>query len=173
MLHHRKLSHFLALLHTVNTISVGRATASQVSVPAGGFQSQAGRRMTTMTSEAKNVLGGQLQPCGYDPMTGFYRDGFCHTGPQDFGAHVVCAIVTDEFLEDTKSRGNDLSSPKPQFGFPGLKDGDAWCLCASRWYETYMSGMAPPVVLESTHEKALETIPLEILEEHRYQEKNN
>jgi hypothetical protein len=113
----------------------------------------------------KNVLGEPLQVCGKDPMTGFTRTGTCETGPQDFGSHVVCAEVTAEFLEFTKSRGNNLGSPNPNFGFPGLKPGDRWCLCALRWKEAYDAGVAPPVFLECTHEKALEYVSLEMLRE--------
>lgn len=112
---------------------------------------------------ARNVLGTPLQICCIDPMTGFYRDGACRTGPHDHGVHVVCARVTAEFLEFSRARGNDLSSPAPQFGFRGLKPGDQWCLCAARWVEAEQAGMAPPVVLEATHEKALAFADLEVL----------
>ena len=101
-------------------------------------------------------------------MTGFYRDGKCRTGPGDTGSHVVCAIMTSDFLAYTRSRGNDLSSPMPYFNFPGLKPGDRWCLCASRWKEAYLEGLAPPVVLEATHEKVLDFLPFEALLEHKY-----
>ncbi len=114
-------------------------------------------------TEAKNVLGGELESCCTSPMTGFYRDGFCRTGGQDFGMHVVCAQVTAEFLEYTKSRGNDLSTPVPQFNFPGLKPGDRWCLCAARWQEAMNAGVAPPVVLSATHIRALEVVSLDDL----------
>ena len=116
-----------------------------------------------MSEQAKNVFGEDLQMCCNDPKTGFYRDGFCHTGPDDAGVHVVCAHMTDEFLEFTKSQGNDLSTPMPAFGFPGLKAGDRWCLCASRWKEALEAGVAPPVVLEATHEKALQIVSLDQL----------
>lgn len=116
-------------------------------------------------AQPRNVLGSALKSCCTNPMTGFYRDGFCKTGPNDYGVHVVCAQVTSEFLSYTKSRGNDLSSPVGTH-FPGLKPGDKWCLCASRWLEAYHAGKAPKVVLESTHEKALSIIPLEILKTH-------
>lgn len=101
-------------------------------------------------------------------MTGFYRDGKCRTGPGDTGSHVVCAIMTQEFLDFTRSRGNDLSTPMPYFNFPGLKAGDRWCLCASRWKEAYKAGMAPPVVLEATHEKVLEFVDFAALLEHKH-----
>lgn len=117
-------------------------------------------------SEARNVLGGPLELCCTSPMTGFYRDGKCNTGGGDFGAHVVCAQVTAEFLAFTKACGNDLSTPVPAFGFPGLKPGDRWCLCASRWKEAMDAGAAPPVVLESTHASALEYVSLDELKQY-------
>lgn len=111
-------------------------------------------------AEAKNVVGTDLQICCTSPMTGFYRDGFCSTGGQDFGMHVICAQVTAEFLEFTKSQGNDLSTPMPQYNFPGLRPGDRWCLCAARWQEALEAGVAPPVVLEATHARTLEVCSL-------------
>lgn len=117
-------------------------------------------------SNAKNVLGGPLQTCGTDPMTGFYRDGCCNTGGQDHGLHVICAIMTAEFLEFSREKGNDLITPNPLFAFPGLQPGDRWCLCASRWKEAYDAGMAPRVVLDATHVSALEYASLEELREH-------
>ncbi|MBD2771320.1 DUF2237 family protein [Iningainema tapete] len=117
-------------------------------------------------TEANNVLGGQLETCCTNPMTGYYRDGSCRTGGQDFGLHVVCAQVTAEFLEFTKSRGNDLSTPHPEYQFPGLKPGDRWCLCASRWKEALDAGVAPPVVLSATHPRALEVVSLDELKKH-------
>lgn len=117
-------------------------------------------------STAKNVLGEPLAACCTDPMTGFYRDGFCHTGGGDVGVHVVCAEMTAEFLAFSKSRGNDLSTPMPQYQFPGLIPGDRWCLCAARWKEAYDAGMAPPVVLDACHISALEFATLEELQEH-------
>ncbi len=105
---------------------------------------------------AKNVLGTELATCGTDPMTGFYRDGCCNTGADDMGVHTVCAIVTAEFLEFSKAQGNDLSTPMPVYGFAGLKPGDRWCLCASRWAEARDAGMAPAVDLEATHARSLE-----------------
>jgi uncharacterized protein (DUF2237 family) len=115
---------------------------------------------------AKNVLGSDLETCGTDPVTGFFRDGCCHTGPDDVGLHLVCAEVTGEFLEFSHRRGNDLVSPMPQFGFPGLKPGDRWCLCVERWKEALESGVAPPVVLEATHMSALEFVSIEELKAH-------
>lgn len=115
---------------------------------------------------ARNVLGGPLATCCTAPMTGFYRDGNCHTGPQDAGTHVVCARVTQAFLAFSVARGNDLVTPVPQFRFPGLKPGDKWCLCALRWKEAFAAGVAPPVVLAATHEKALDFVTLEDLKRH-------
>lgn len=112
---------------------------------------------------ARNVLGEKLQSCSEDPVTGFYRDGCCNVGPDDLGVHSVCVRVTAEFLEFSKARGNDLSTPMPQFGFEGLKPGDQWCLCAARWKEAFDAGMAPQVVLRATHEITLEIVPLEDL----------
>lgn len=116
--------------------------------------------------DAKNVLGGKLEICCTAPMTGFRRDGMCDTDGTDMGVHVVCARVTESFLSYTKSRGNDLTTPAPHYNFPGLKPGDCWCLCASRWKEALNAGMAPPVILASTHEKTLEYVPLEVLQEY-------
>lgn len=112
---------------------------------------------------ARNVLGGPLADCCNNPVTGFFRDGCCNTGPDDHGAHVVCVQVTKEFLEFSVARGNDLSTPMPDFGFPGLKPGDRWCLCAARWREALRAGMAPSVVLTGTHERALDYVTLEEL----------
>lgn len=114
----------------------------------------------------KNVLGGPLALCGQNPITGFYRTGCCETGPLDRGSHTVCAQVTAAFLEFTRSRGNDLSTPLPWADFPGLKPGDRWCLCASRWLEAVAAGAAPPVDLQATHEAALRIVPLEALKRH-------
>lgn len=113
-----------------------------------------------------NVLDGPLRPCGRDPMTGFYRDGCCETGPDDVGTHVVCAVMTEAFLDFTRSSGNDLSTPRPDYRFPGLKPGDRWCLCVSRWAEAHGAGVAPPVVLEATHAKALAVVSLDALRDH-------
>lgn len=115
---------------------------------------------------AKNVLGTELEVCGCEPMTGFTRTGFCETGPQDVGSHTVCALMTEEFLAFTKAQGNDLSSPRPQWGFPGLKPGDRWCVCAARWEEARQAGAAPPVLLAACHERALESVALDHLKAH-------
>src|ERR1035437_7532561 len=114
----------------------------------------------------RNVLGGELQSCCTDPMTGFFRDGSCNTGPDDVGRHTVCIVATDKFLEYSKSAGNDLSTPMPQYAFPGVKDGDRWCLCVTRWRQALEDGMPPQVVLESTHESALQVVKLEDLREY-------
>ena len=119
-----------------------------------------------MKKNQKNVLGENLEECSNNPLTGWYRDGCCNTGPMDRGKHTVCCLLTDAFLEFSKSVGNDLSTPRPEFGFDGLKAGDRWCLCANRWLEAAEAGCAPPVILESTHEKALEIITLSDLKYH-------
>ncbi|MDH3579526.1 MAG: DUF2237 domain-containing protein [Hyphomicrobiales bacterium] len=110
-----------------------------------------------------NVFGEPLEACSLHPLTGFYRSGCCHTGPDDFGVHTVCVEVTRDFLEFSKSRGNDLSTPMPEFGFPGLEEGDRWCLCAMRWKEAFDANMAPRVVLTATHERTLEIVDLKEL----------
>jgi uncharacterized protein (DUF2237 family) len=115
---------------------------------------------------ARNVLGTELQTCSTDPMTGYYRDGCCNTGGSDMGIHTVCTVMTAEFLEFSKNAGNDLSTPNPMYGFPGLKPGDQWCLCAPRWKEAFEAGMAPKVVLEATHMSTVEFIDLEHLQAH-------
>lgn len=112
---------------------------------------------------ALNVLGQPLQACGFNPVTGYFRDGCCHTDPDDRGLHVVCVVVTERFLEFSRTRGNDLVTPQPQLAFPGLRAGDRWCLCARRWVEAWEAGVAPPVVLEATHLHALGVIPLDEL----------
>lgn len=116
--------------------------------------------------ESRNVLGGRLQECSNDPVTGFYRDGCCNTDADDFGSHTVCAVLSEDFLAHQKSVGNDLSTPRPEFGFAGLNPGDRWCVCASRWRQAYDDGAASPVLLASTHARALELIPLEALREY-------
>ena len=113
-----------------------------------------------------NVLGGRLEPCSVEPRTGFFRDGCCNTGPEDLGLHVICARMTAAFLAFSAERGNDLSTPQPEAGFPGLKPGDRWCLCAGRWREALDAGVAPPVVLSATHEEALAVVALEDLKRH-------
>lgn len=116
--------------------------------------------------EARNVLGGPLEPCSFDPVTGFWRDGFCRTGGQDAGVHGVCVVMTDDFLRFSAQVGNDLSTPKPEYGFPGLAAGDRWCLCAPRWQEAFEDGMAPEVVLEATSLASLEFASLKDLQAH-------
>ena len=115
---------------------------------------------------ARNVLGGELENCSMSPMTGFYRDGCCRTGPGDVGLHTVCAEMTAEFLTFSRLRGNDLSTPQPDFDFPGLEPGDRWCICVERWKEAFAAGKAPPVVLAATHISVLEFVDLEELERH-------
>lgn len=123
-----------------------------------------------MTHPAKNVLGTALEIAGKDPITGYYRDGYCTAGDDDRGRHVVAAVLTDAFLAFSKAQGNDLITPNPSYGFPGLRANDRWCLCASRWKEAYNAGFAPPVVLAATHEKALEIVSLAALESYAYTE---
>jgi len=118
---------------------------------------------------ARNVLGGELVACSYDPLTGFFRDGCCNTQFDDVGTHVICAKVTAEFLTFSKQRGNDLGTPRPEARFRGLRPGDRWCLCVLRWKEALDAGMAPPVVLQSTHQRALEFVTLEALQAHAVQ----
>jgi uncharacterized protein len=116
--------------------------------------------------DERNVLGEPLEPCGTDPVTGFYRDGCCSTGPEDLGSHTLCAVVTSDFLEHQRNIGNDLSTPMPQYRFPGLVPGDRWCVTAANWLRAHHDGAAAPVVLASSHERALEIVPLEILQQH-------
>lgn len=116
--------------------------------------------------DERNVLGRPLEPCGTDPVTGFYRDGRCSSGPEDVGSHTVCAVVTQEFLAHQASVGNDLVTPRPEWRFPGLQPGDRWCVVAVRWLQAYQDGVAAPVVLASTHERALDVVPLALLREH-------
>jgi len=115
---------------------------------------------------AKNILGGALQLCCTNPITGYFRDGYCNTNQSDVGTHVVCAIVTDDFLQYSLSRGNDLITPRPEYQFPGLKAGDGWCLCVMRWLEAHDAGCAPPIKAESTHEKALDYVSIHILQDY-------
>jgi uncharacterized protein len=114
----------------------------------------------------RNVLGEELEPCGTDPMTGFYRDGCCATGPEDLGSHTICAVMTAEFLDHQRAIGNDLSTPAPHFSFPGLVPGDRWCVTAVNWSRAYADGVAAPVVLASTNEAALRVVPLQAMQEH-------
>ena len=117
-----------------------------------------------MKEEGYNVFGEPLLVCGTSPLTGAFRNGCCDTGPFDIGTHTVCAMVTQAFLDYSKQRGNDLTRPLPQYNFPGLVEGDRWCLCVSRWKEAHLAGVAPPVILEATHQKTLEVVPLSVLE---------
>ena len=121
-----------------------------------------------MNANALNVLGQPLQACSYDPLTGFFRDGCCHTREDDTGSHVICARVTAAFLDFSRARGNDLITPRPEYRFVGLKPGDRWCLCALRWKEALEAGVAPPVVLEATHARALAVVSLEQLQAHAH-----
>ena len=114
----------------------------------------------------RNVLGGELEPCGFDPLTGFIRDGSCRTGPQDVGSHTICAVVTGEFLEHQRSIGNDLTTARPEFEFPGLAPGDRWCVTALNWARAYQAGVAAPVVLAATNFEVLRIVPLAALQEH-------
>jgi uncharacterized protein len=119
---------------------------------------------------ANNVFGTPLESCGTDPLTGFYRDGCCETGPDDLGVHTVCVVATEEFLRFSREAGNDLSTPRPEFRFPGVQPGDRWCVCAARWREAWQAGKAPPVVLTATHEATLEYVPLSELVKFGYRE---
>ncbi|MBH1985728.1 MAG: DUF2237 domain-containing protein [Burkholderiales bacterium] len=125
--------------------------------------------MSVHLAPGRNVLGGPLRACSYDPVTGYFRDGCCRTREDDTGLHVVCARMTPDFLAYSLSQGNDLMTPRPEWRFQGLKPGDRWCLCAMRWLEAQRAGVAPPVALESTHEAALAVIPLELLQAHALQ----
>jgi uncharacterized protein (DUF2237 family) len=116
---------------------------------------------------ARNVLGRELADCSHDPLTGYFRNGCCQTGPQDTGSHTVCAVLTADFLQFSFTRGNDLITPRQEFSFPGLRPGDRWCLCVNRWREAWEAGCAPPVVLEATHETALRSVTLEMLMAHK------
>lgn len=122
--------------------------------------------MAVQMDESVNVLGEPLEPCGNDPVTGYFRDGCCNTGPDDLGQHTVCTVVTEDFLRFSRSRGNDLSTPVPAFGFPGLQAGDSWCLCAARWQEALEANCAPRVKLRATHRATLEVCHLEDLKRH-------
>jgi uncharacterized protein (DUF2237 family) len=130
------------------------------------FQDESGQGGGGAGRSARNVLGEPLESCSRDPLTGYYRDGCCNTGPEDRGSHTVCALLTNEFLAFSKASGNDLSTPMPQYGFPGLKAGDRWCLCAPRWQEAFLAGAAPRVALKATHEGALAHCALADLKAH-------
>jgi uncharacterized protein (DUF2237 family) len=119
-----------------------------------------------LVTDERNVLDGTLEPCGTEPLTGFYRDGCCATGPQDLGSHTVCAVVTAEFLAHQQMTGNDLSTPRPEYRFPGLHPGDRWCVVAARWLQAYHAGAAAPVVLAATNVRALDIVPLRALQQH-------
>ncbi|NJL04662.1 MAG: DUF2237 domain-containing protein [Chloroflexaceae bacterium] len=133
---------------------------------AGNNGSNTSNGTSDLQRAAPNVLGTPLEVCGTAPMTGFYRDGCCETGPQDRGRHVICAEVTAEFLAFTRQRGNDLSTPRPEYNFPGLRPGDRWCVCAARWQEALEAGVAPPVILAATHAAALQIVRLADLQAH-------
>jgi uncharacterized protein (DUF2237 family) len=119
-----------------------------------------------VTEPERNVLGEELEPCGTEPLTGFHRDGSCRTGPQDIGSHTVCTVVSQEFLELQRELGNDLVTPRPEYGFPGLRPGDRWCVVAARWLQAYRAGVAAGVVLAATNARALEIVPLSALRQH-------
>ena len=121
---------------------------------------------TRYDAGARNVLGGELKPCSTDPLTGFFRNGCCETGADDIGMHTVCAVMTAEFLAFSKAMGNDLSTPRPEYGFVGLEPGDRWCLCAPRWKEALDAGAAPQLVLDATHEETLAIVTLGVLKDH-------
>lgn len=117
---------------------------------------------------ARNILGGPLEPCSFKPLTGFFRNGCCNTDDNDFGSHTVCTVLTDDFLVFSRSRGNDLSTPRPEYDFPGLRAGDRWCLCAARWREAYEAGQAPKVILVATHEAALRYASIDAFQQHAW-----
>lgn len=120
----------------------------------------------SQSGSERNVLGGPIEPCGSEPLTGYYRDGRCSCGEEDIGLHAVCAVMTEDFLLHQRAVGNDLETPMPEFGFPGLHPGDRWCVVAARWMQAYVDGVAAPVVLAATSERALDLIPLDVLREH-------
>lgn len=160
----RTLAHAPAT--TASTAAAAVCRPSQTVPRAARMRSTPAPAPAPRSDSALNVLGEPLQLCCSAPRTGYFRDGFCHTGPQDAGVHTVCAIVTDAFLRFSRERGNDLMSPAPRFGFPGLRDGDRWCLCVSRWKEALDAGVAPPVVLAATHQRALTVVTLQQLSAH-------
>jgi uncharacterized protein len=147
-------------------LSVGRVTSRKITETLDSDAAKERSRRAMSESGERNVLGGPLEPCGTDPMTGFYRDGCCTSRDDDRGQHTICAVVTREFLQHQRSVGNDLTTPVPQYGFPGLQPGDRWCVVAVRWAQAYVAGVAAPVVLASTNAKALDVVPLEALRQH-------
>ena len=156
----------LFLCCTVTTVFAQKKAKTKAANPTCGPVKETNKSKIMENNKAKhgkNVLGTDLKIAGTDPVTGYYRDGFCSAGAEDRGVHVVAAVLTDEFLKYSKEQGNDLITPFPAYGFPGLKANDKWCLCASRWKEAFDAGVAPPVILEATHEKALEFATLEQL----------
>ena len=157
---------FLLFMSALTTATTQAQNGTNTSKPGCGPVKETNKQKimdNKIAKHGKNVLGTALKIAGTSPMTGFYRDGYCSSGTDDLGIHVVAAEVTDEFLQYSKSKGNDLITPHPAYGFQGLKSGDKWCLCAARWKEAYDAGVAPPVVLEATHEKALEFATLQEL----------
>lgn len=151
---------------SAQTFFVATTIATLVAVGATNSAFASSNNGNGATDGPKNVYGRDLALCSTSPKTGYFRNGFCETGPTDFGTHTVCAQVTADFLEFTKARGNDLMTPHPQYQFPGLKPGDGWCLCASRWAEAQRAGVAPPVVLEASHSKTLQYVSMADLESH-------
>jgi hypothetical protein len=150
----------------VSTITLGQNKEAQKNSLITKKTTTSTLNKNKMKKQEKNVLGTALEIAGLEPLTGFYRDGFCSTGSADTGIHVVAAVLTDEFLNYSKSKGNDLITPNLKYGFPGLKSGDVWCLCANRWKEALKAGLAPPVILKATNEKALDIISLDDLKLH-------
>lgn len=154
---------FLHLFLCCATVVCSQNRANSQCVPSEKLINKRTMENNTL-SHGKNVLGSELQITGTKPVTGYYRDGFCTSGSDDKGIHVIAAVLTTDFLQFSKSMGNDLTTPIPAYGFPGLKANDKWCLCASRWKEAFDAGVAPPVILNATHEKALEFVTLEQLQ---------
>jgi len=163
----------MALVKERNATSTRTRLSRFPAMPAGalciGLATAPAHAENGRMADRTNVLGGSLECCCREPLTGFYRDGYCRTGPGDHGVHTVCIVATDEFLAFSQAAGNDLSTPMPAYQFPGLSEGDRWCLCAARWQEALEAGCAPPVVLEASHISSLEFIALEDLREHAVQ----
>ena len=151
------------LFFSLNLFALGCQTVNPVQAEPNCLLDSCSQSDVTPHPSAQSVLGSPLQSCSSQPVTGFFRDSYCRTDSQDRGVHVVCAEMTEDFLSYTKSKGNDLSTPAPRYGFVGLKPGDRWCLCAARWYEAYRADKAPPVVLNGTDQKALDIVPMEAL----------